>query len=304
MDALGNHHRRNWLKSTCTHLLGAATMPYCVLRRAAGAEEKTADEGGIAEQPLGVGRISNNRRPMIDLDFADDRGLAQWQVPELVLFGNTDRSTMITGTVPWKHDQASGDWGYDYVVPDRQLRSTLNVNQIDEGWVGSLTLTNLSDGPWSDIVAVVCLFLRAAGPLRDGNWSQTYYRSGGRLLSYANRPRTGGSNPRYQMSLVAGKKQIERTQRHINKWAFTKEPSDDGIIGVVSQGGTTVLTTAWQQAHHLQANLRPTNYCMHSNPWFGEIGAGQSKTLRGCVLVTAGSLEHAWRKTTEVLALV
>ena len=238
-------------------------------------------------------------QPIIDLHFADESGLAQWWLPELILLGNTDVSLHARGTVHWK--QHSGRrWGYEHVNPDGRLSLTVSVERIKRGWLGSLTVGNRTDEPWPEVVCPVCLLLRASGGFEDNDWKRTYYRSGGKYLAYHGR-KTDGGRDIYRMSLVKGRKQIERTERHRKKWGFTKQLSDDGIIAVVSPDQSTVLTTTWKPTHHLQANLKRTFSCIHANPYFGRIEPGKSRTLRGCVLLTPGSLDDAWRETKQAM---
>jgi hypothetical protein len=95
--------------------------------------------------------------------------------------------------------------------------------------------------------------------------------------------------------------QIERTARHAEKWGFTEQDSDDGIFAVSSEDGASVLTTTWQEVHHLQANRKPAFRCIHANPYFDNLEPGASKTVLGCVLITHGGLEEAWAETTGVI---
>ena len=54
------------------------------------------------------GSISRGRadvwQPIIDLHFADNSGIAQWWLPELVLLGNTDNGLRARGTVAWQQE--------------------------------------------------------------------------------------------------------------------------------------------------------------------------------------------------------
>lgn len=103
------------------------------------------------------------------------------------------------------------------------------------------------------------------------------------------------------MTLVEGYEMLNRSSDHQKKWGFTQRLSDDGIIAVVSQGGSTVLTTTWSPTHHLQANRRRTYSCIHANPFLGHIAAGELRTCRGYVLLTKGNLEQAWNETNRVV---
>ena len=62
-----------------------------------------------------------------------------------------------------------------------------------------------------------------------------------------------------------------------------------------------MITTSWADVHHLQAHQKATVACIHGNPWLGDILAGQSRTVRGCVVLTAGGLDDAWKNTKGIL---
>ncbi len=237
-------------------------------------------------------------QPIVDLHFADESGLAQWWVPELVLLGNTDVALNARGTVRWQRDGTA--WHFDHVNPDGKLRLVTRVSPISRGWMATLTIENRTKQAWNDVVAPVCLLLRSAPGFADADWSRTFFRSKGEFLAYRGRTTSTGK-PIYRMSLVKGQRQIERTRRHINKWGFTQRQSDDGIIGVVSRDGQSILTTSWSRVHHLQVNQKATFACIHGNPWLGKIPAGESRTVKGCVLLSGGGLEEAWKNTREVV---
>ena len=246
-------------------------------------------------------RRGNSRiwQPVVDLHFADDSGVAQWWVPELVLLGNTDVSLRAEGTVAWQSRGTTRS--FDHVNPDGLTRIATRVTPVETGWVASMTIENRSKKAWRDVVSPVCLLLRAAPGFADADWSRTFYRSDGEFLPYKGRStRTGLAV--YRMSLVKGRRQIERTARHVRKWGFTRRKSDDGIVGVVSKDGESVITTSGTRVHHLQANQKATFACIHGNPWLGDIPAGESRTVHGCVVLTAGPLEAAWKNTRAVLA--
>jgi hypothetical protein len=251
--------------------------------------------------PAAPVRRGNSRiwQPIVDLHFEDDSGVAQWWVPELVLLGNTDVSLRAEGAVAWQ-SQGTSRW-FDHVNPDGKIRMATRITPIDTGWVASMTVENRSKTDWSNVVTPVCLLLRAAPGFADSDWSRTVYRSDGKFLRYKGRSTPSG-RPVFRMSLVKGRQQIERTPRHVRKWGFTRRNSDDGIIGVVSKDGESVITTSWTQVHHLQANQKATFACVHGNPWLGNIPAGESRTVHGCVVLTAGSPEAAWKNTRAVLA--
>jgi len=238
------------------------------------------------------------RQPVIDLQFDDHRGLAQWWLPEILLLGNTDVQISTQGPADWKSE--AGNWSYERVTPDGLLSVAVTVEQIELGWMATLTIGNRSNSTWSNVVAPVCLLLHASGKFQDPQWKRTFYRSDGKFLSYDGRETDGGRDL-FRMTLVKGQEMLVRSDDHRGKWGFTNSLSDDGIIGVVSQDGSTVLTTTWNPSHHLQANRRRTYSCIHSNPFFGHLAPGESRTCRGYVLLIKGDIGRAWSETNHVV---
>ncbi|TWU27498.1 hypothetical protein [Bythopirellula polymerisocia] len=238
------------------------------------------------------------RQPTIDLQFNDHQGLAQWWLPELLLLGNTDVQVATQGPADWK--RVDGEWSYNRVTPDGRLSVKVTVQQIQLGWMATLTICNRSDTTWSNVVAPVCLLLHASGVFQDPQWTRTFYRSNGKFITYAG-CETDGGRDLFRMTLVKGQKMLERSDDHREKWGFTKRLSDDGIIAVVSSDGSAVLTTTWNPSHHLQANRRRTYSCIHANPYFGTLAPGESRTSHGYVFLINGDLEHAWSETKRVV---
>ncbi len=276
-------NRREQLKLTATVLSGFGIWPQI--------------HAAIAEEPILPGPAVV-RQPIIDLQFDDHRGLAQWWLPELLLLGRTDVQVATQGPAQWK--STDGIWSYNRVTPNGQLSVAVAVKRIELGWMATLTIRNQSDTTWSDVVAAVCLLLYGSGEFRDPQWKRTYYRSEGKFLTYAGRETDGGRDL-FRMTLVKGQKMLVRTDDHRKKWGFTTQESDDGIIAVVSQNVSTVLTTTWTPTHHLQANRRRTYSCVHANPFFGRVAPGESRTCLGFVLLNKGNLEQAWNETNRTV---
>ena len=254
-------------------------------------------EMATAGNPISPGQAVV-RQPLIDLQFGDHRGLAQWWLPETLLLGNTDEN--LRTQVPAKWEEVDDQWRYSHIVARGQLSVSVTVERINLGWVAALTVGNQTDKTWSEVVCPVCLLLHASGTFQDPTWKRTFYRSEDEFLAYQNRETIGGQDI-YRMSLVDGQQHLERSERHRNKWGFTTDRSDDGIIAVVSQDRSTVLTTTWKPTHHLQANRKRTYSCIHANPYFGQVAPGESRTRHGCVLLVAGSLEKAWGETNRLM---
>ena len=221
--------------------------------------------------PLGPGKMGL-RSPTLDLHFSDDLGMAHWWLPETVLPGKTDGGPGVPSDVIWQSEAkpaaarySQKSMSYAGTSSDGQLHSAVEVTQVPLGWLASMTITNRTQQVWPDVVCGVCLLLQSSHLFVDPEWKQTYYRTNGTYKTYFGRERDSGQ-PTFQMSLVKGHRQLARTERHIKKWGFTVEPSDDGVIAVVNRERQVTLVTTWEPTHHLQANCKPTFHCIHANP--------------------------------------
>lgn len=167
--------RRDQLKLTAAAVCGMGVWP------------KT--QAALAEKAILPGSVVV-RQPVIDLQFDDHRGLAQWWLPELLLLGDTDLQLRTQGPADWKR---TGDrWSYRRITIDGQLSVAVTVERIVRGWMSTLTIGNRSKTDWSNVVAPVCLLLHASGKFQDSGWHRTYYRSRGEFLSYEGRETDGG----------------------------------------------------------------------------------------------------------------
>ena len=185
-------NRRSYLKSTAGVLLGA--------------ELASEPNGAAAQNQLAPGD-TRVWQPIVNLHFADESGVAQWWVPELVLLGNTDVGYGSFREIHWKRQDKN--WMFQYLTPDQKLSLKVSVRRIEEGWLASLTVGNRSDQTWPNVVSPVCLLLRASNTFVDVDWRRTYFRSDGQFLTYHGR-QTSNGKPVYQMSLVKGREQIEQ----------------------------------------------------------------------------------------------
>ena len=221
-----------------------------------------------------------------------DRNRAQLWLPEFVMRGETDHnSAAIISPIQWQND--GGSWRYEHVVEQKQITIAASVEPTDDGFLTSMSVTNHSDQSWQNVVGIVCLLLGTAPDFADPDRTRTWFRAGGKLQSFADSQMVGGQPP-FRMSLVRGMKQVDRTERHRNKWGFTRQDCDDGVVAVTSPDGNQVLAMTWQQVHHLQLNACGAYCCIHANPAFGDMAPGEQRTIRGAILLTRESLEAAW----------
>lgn len=283
--------RRGYLQLAASLGCTAASCTLMSSHRQLWGEEGAASSPANAVAP---GRM-NVRAPVLNLEFAEDLGIAQWWLPEIILPGHTDKGPKPPQAVHWQTDPKTSTMGYCQNNEAGDAHVAVEVSQVPLGWLASMTVTNRSQEVWPEVVCASCLLLHASHLFVDPEWKQTYYRTNQQYKTYFGRERDSGE-PIYQMSLVQGRRHLVRSERHIKKWGFTVEPSDDGIIAVTNQQRKTTLVTTWDSTHHLQANRKPTFHCIHANPYLGTIDPGASRTVHGCVLLVPGDLDEAWKQ--------
>ncbi|MAE66784.1 MAG: hypothetical protein CMJ18_21150 [Phycisphaeraceae bacterium] len=240
-------------------------------------------------------------RPTIVEMYLDDQfaNRASLWLPETVLRGKTDHDTYSPKeTIRWRDD--GSELSYRAIVDDGQMLIAGHVASIDQGWKLALTIGNHSERRWDNVIGAVCLLLSSAPEFADPTRERTYFRSSSRFCRLSDADVDGGSPP-YRMSLVKGARQLERTQRHRDKWGFTREDCDDGIIAVSGKNSGRILTVSWDRVNHLQANAATAFCCIHANPDFGDLRPGDERTCRGVVMLTEGDLGSAWEKTSRAV---
>ena len=223
-----------------------------------------------------------------------DRNRAQLWLPEFVMRGETDHnSAAIISPVQWQSEGRS--WRYKHFVEQEQITIAASVEATDDGFLMSMSVANHSDQSWPNVAGIVCLLLGTAPDFANPDRTRSWFRAGGKLQTFAGSQMVGGQPP-FRMSLVRGMEQVERTKRHRNKWGFTQQESDDGVIAVTSPDEKQILALTWQQVHHLQLNACGAYCCIHANPAFGNMAPGEQRTVHGAILLSRGSLESAWEK--------
>jgi len=240
-------------------------------------------------------------RPTIVEMYLDDQGAnrASLWLPELILRGKTDHDSYSPKeTIRWRDD--GWELSYRETVDDGQMLISGHVAAINEGWKLVLTIGNCSDQRWDNVIGVVCLLLSSTPEFADPARTRTFFRSDNRFCRLSDVDVDGGSPP-YRMSMVKGARQVERTQRHRDKWGFVHNDSDDGIIAVIGRDGGRILTASWDSVNHLQANAATGFCCIHANPDFGDLLPGEERMRKGVVIITKGELESAWENTKRQL---
>ena len=238
--------------------------------------------------------VSIEPRPSQVTIHLDEAGYdrAHFWLPELIEIGTTgERPTF--GDDPG-HPLSwvpAGEAGvcYELAIPGR-LSLTAGIRGDDSGYSLELAIGNLTGHTWQRVHAAACMQLTAAASYLDLPRERTRCIVNGELVSLAEMETIGGK-PQYLFAIIAGHVSQARhgdPTRPSAKWCHTIEHPDDGFVCVTSVDGTRTLWTGWEDIQFLQSNATPSYGCIHANPYFGDIGAGEQVVRRGRVAVVEG----------------
>ncbi len=223
--------------------------------------------------------------------------LAHLWLPEIVEVG--DRGEML----PFAHDpdhpvvwvEEEGLLSYELTLPDLLSLSTC-IRAEETGFALDMEIGNLTSKAWGEVQACVCLQLTLAVSFLDLGWERTYCVIDNKLVRVDEINKIGKGKPWFLFAMLPG---YDAPLRHRDpyrenaKWRFSETPPDCGFICVTSLDGSRTVWTAWEQVQYLQSNVMPSYGCIHANPFFGDIDAGERARRRGRVGVVEGGAEAA-----------
>ena len=155
------------------------------------------------------------------------------------------------------------------------LRLTGVTRPIRDGVEMSLTIENLTGEDWEGVGAGVCVRFHSAPDFYDPECRRTFYVSGGELRTLEGPPRATGEGA-------------------CLFWGPPKDaPADFSFVGIEAADGRHVVATWWEGAHGIGGNCHPTTLCIHSNPGFDIIPAGESCARRGFLYMMPGAMADA-----------
>jgi len=181
--------------------------------------------------------------------------------------------------VSFVYDRTPEGWWRQSFEKPGIMRMAGVFQEIQDGVRLVLTIENLSDRDYRDVGATVCLRFSTAPDFYDLERKRTFYVSGGKVRTYEDAPITepeGGACRFYSPP--------------------KDYPADVSFIGIESKDGSHTAATWWQGAVGASGNCHPATHCIHSNPGFGDIAAGQSVTREGRLYMMPGTREDAWAR--------
>jgi len=256
--------------------------------------------GSKAETPQS--KLEIKSRPSFGLAFVADVGresnIIRIDLPETL--GTADREVVfapVLGLPPVAFRQSfRGDWFHETETPAIKVKATMALQR--DGCAMTLTVSNRLKEPLHDLAAQICLQLSAAPTFRDLTRRHTYFFEDGKPVSFSDLEKRDG----YWSArcIVKGQpdRENERSVQHGGRKLsnVSRVLVDDGVICVTSTDGKWTLGTLWENAHQVFNNPDGALACLHSDPMISHLGPGESSTVRGWMLIEAGSPENVHAK--------
>ena len=246
-----------------------------------------------------------NTRPtqaVIHLDTEEGDRANLW-LPEIVEVGNVgellvfdDPAHPIAWTAPGEETLS-----YEVEIPG-SLGLAASMRADDSGFTLEMEVGNRTDGNWGQVHTVVCLQLTTATSFIDLTRERTYCVVDGSLTAMADLEMVGKGKPIFYFAVLPGHQAPLRHRdpyRERAKWLLSKPSPDHGFICTTSVDGSKTVWTGWEEVQYLQTNTMPSYACLHANPFFGDIAAGETVRRRGRVGIANGPAESALEEYLE-----
>jgi len=166
-----------------------------------------------------------------------------------------------------------------------------------------ITVTNNSQLTFRDLYAHMCLNARRTPLLYDPDLRRTFVQIGNQRRAMAKTDTSRslqGVMPMYFLSTVpAADRWMPDSQRDYG-WAISKDVIESPVVAIQSSDRKWVAGMWFEPIHHIVGNSRnPPHGCVHSEPSFGTLEAGESASAVGRLYVQAGSIDDVWKQMTR-----
>lgn len=239
---------------------------------------------------------------VVDLT-ADHVERANLWIPEIVEVGASGAFLPFAKSpehpVAWIREEAKSR--YDLRLPGL-LSLSASVQADESGFALEIEIGNSAAEDWGEVHACICLQLTPAASFLDLGWERTWCVVGGQLVRVAEMEKIGRGNPFYLFSMLDGHQAPLRHRdphRAGAKWRFTEASPDHGFICVTSVDASKTVWMGWEDVQYLQCNAASAYGCIHTNPYFGDIGEGERVSRRGRVSTVEGGAQAALESFLE-----
>ena len=192
-------------------------------------------------------------------------------------------------------EEGQGILRYETEIPG-SLALSVRIRSDDSGFALEMEVGNRTDGDWGVVHCCACMQLATAESFLDLTRERTYCTVDGELVALADLEMVGKGKQTFYFAILPGHTPPLRhsdPNREGAKWLLTKSSPDHGFICTTSIDRSKTVWMGWEDVQYLQTNTKPSYACIHANPFFGNIAAGQSVRRRGRVGIASGPAESA-----------
>ena len=268
-------------------------------------EENSSDSLGAVQLNL-VPEEAGRRQLMIQ---TSDRAY-QWRlrIPERVF---CDEGVLVGHDIHrvhtpvlWKQGK-EGEWHFVRENHEDSARERLKLSieyslSIQPAPFGAslrLRIKNTSQQPLHNVTGHICLG-HLSESFRDPHFERTFIRHEAKFLSLTQTQR--GSDPIRAHYAVRNGRPIQIFTRVNRFWGqLSPELADNGLIMTRSKDDKQVIALWFEPANELFQNSDEPNMCIHSDPAFGDLEAGESKEVMGKLILFHGGLDSFEREHLE-----
>lgn len=174
----------------------------------------------------------------------------------------------------------NGGWTYTWSASEAEKKKSLldftgRIIPGKDRVLYQLTSSNPGAGRWlKPQMRYACMKCTGAPQFQDFEATRTFVRQGDRFITV--------------LEAAGG-------ELHVDKTGFSRTGGGAGrLFAKQSADGKWVLGIITDNARGTIGNFGRHTFCMHSNPVWGLLEPGESKTIHGCVYLLRGGLDDLW----------
>ena len=149
----------------------------------------------------------------------------------------------------------------------------------------------------------VCWGFQKAKRFYPDAMARTYIPIGGKLTKLSETDRSRSFENIMPVYAVKGAEGPENWRDRVDNgygWGLSDDEVDNSFIGIESKDGTRVSGTFFKDAFKVTFNEKPIWHgCIHSEPYFGTLKAGEEKEVVGRAYIMKGTIKDLYKKFLE-----
>lgn len=175
-----------------------------------------------------------------------------------------------------------GGWTYTWLVPDDFKKKVLldfrgRIIPSTHRVFYQMTAANRGTERWpSSLVRYQCMRCADTPAFHDEEGERTFIRQSGTFVN--------------MIEAMGGKKKARWTKTSRYGGSRTR------LLARQSKDGKRIVAVSTDNASATGGNFAPAAYCMHSNPKWGRLDPGETKTIHGCVYLLPGGFDELYKE--------